>query len=133
VTRTRREDGGQASVELALVLPLVAVVLLLVLQAGLVLRDHLLVAHAAREASRAAAVADDDRGGAARRGAQRAGPLDDDRLAVTIAPTGGGETVTAHVRYVSTTDVPLIGLLLPDLTLTADATMRVEASRATSR
>ncbi|HEY6531041.1 MAG TPA: TadE/TadG family type IV pilus assembly protein [Acidimicrobiales bacterium] len=126
MSRTRREDGGQASVELALVLPLVALVLLLVLQVGLVVRDRLLVAHAAREASRAAAVSDDDRGGAARRAAQRAGALDADHLGVTIVSTGGH--VTAHVRYESSTDVPLVGLLLPDVTLEASATMRVESS-----
>lgn len=128
MSRTRREDGGQASVELALVLPLVALVLLLVLQVGLVVRDRLLVAHAAREASRAAAVADTDRGAAARRAAERAGPLGGDRLQVSVATSRGGADVTAEVSYVSSTDVPLVGLLLPDVTLTAEATMRVEGS-----
>jgi Flp pilus assembly protein TadG len=127
VSRTRREDGGQATVELALVLPLVALVLLLVLQVGLVVRDRLLVAHAAREAARAAAVTDDDRGGAARRAAERAGSLDDGRLEVTVADGAEG-TVTATARYVSPTDVPIVGLLLPDVTLESDATMRAEAS-----
>jgi hypothetical protein len=131
VSRTGREDGGQASVELALVLPLVALVLLLVLQTGLVLRDHLLVVHAAREAARAAAVADDDRGAAARRAAGNAGPLDDGRIQVTTELTAQGERVHAHVRYLSTTDVPLIGLLMPDITLHGDASMRVESSERT--
>jgi Flp pilus assembly protein TadG len=128
VSRTRREDGGQATVELALVLPLVALVLLLVLQVGLVVRDRLLVAHAAREAARAAAVTDDDRGGAARRAAERAGSLDDGRLEVTVADGGVDGTVTATAKYVSSTDVPIVGLLLPDMTLESDATMRAEAS-----
>jgi Flp pilus assembly protein TadG len=128
VSRTRREDGGQATVELALVLPLVALVLLLVLQVGLVVRDRLLVAHAAREAARAAAVTDDDRGGAARRAGERAGSLDDGRLEVTVADGGVDGTVTATANYVSSTDVPIVGLLLPDVTLESDATMRAEAS-----
>ena len=70
---TRRGDGGQATVELALVLPLVAILVLLVLQAGLVIRDQLLAAHAAREAVRAASVSDGDRAAAAARAAARAG------------------------------------------------------------
>jgi Flp pilus assembly protein TadG len=133
VSRTRREDGGQATVELALVLPLVALVLLLVLQVGLVVRDRLLVAHAAREAARAAAVTDDGRGSAARRAAERAGSLDDGRLEVTVADGGTGDTVTATARYVSATDVPIVGLLLPDVTLEADATMRAEAPAGRGR
>ena len=49
-----RAQRGQAAAEVALVLPLVALVLLGVLQAGLVLRDQVLVTHAAREGARAA-------------------------------------------------------------------------------
>ena len=51
-------DRGQSTVEFALVLPLVVMVLLLVVQVGLVVRDQVLVVHAAREAARAAAVGD---------------------------------------------------------------------------
>ena len=47
---------GQATVELALGLPVVCIGVLLVLQLALVGRDAVLVAHAAREAARAAAV-----------------------------------------------------------------------------
>ena len=54
--RRRRGDGGQASVELALVLPLVVLLLLAVVQLGLLVRDQILVVHAAREAAREAAV-----------------------------------------------------------------------------
>ena len=126
---TRREDDGQATVELALVLPLVALLLLLVLQVGLVMRDHLLVAHAAREAVRAAAVSDGDRAGAAVRAAERAGDLASDRLQVATTLTDGGERVSVQVRYRSSTDVPLVGLLLPDVGLSSDAVMRVETDR----
>ncbi len=51
--------------EFALVLPLVVLVVLFIVQAGLVVRDQLLVSHAAREAARAASVSDNDRLGAA--------------------------------------------------------------------
>jgi Flp pilus assembly protein TadG len=43
-----RGEDGQATVELALVLPLVAVLLLALVQAAVVARDQILVAHAAR-------------------------------------------------------------------------------------
>ena len=127
MTRTRRGDRGQATVELALVLPLVALLLLLVLQAGLVIRDQLLVAHAAREAARAAAVAEGDPAGAAIRAAERSGGLDPGRLAVRSSPADGGEAVAVHVTYESVTAVPLVGLLVPDISLRGDAVMRAEA------
>ena len=127
MSETRRGDEGQATVELALVLPLVALLLLLVLQAGLVARDQMLVSHAAREAARAAAVAEGDRGGAATRAAQRAGGLDPVRLEVRSSGTDGGAAVAVHVAYRSTTHVPLVGLLLPDVSLSGDAVMRAEA------
>ena len=127
MSRTRRGDRGQATVELALVLPLVAVLVLVVLQVGLVVRDHLLVEHAAREAARAASVADADRSSAANRAAVRAADLDADRLRVSSNVTDGGERVAVHVDYRSATDVPLVGLLLPDVELRGDAVMRVEA------
>ena len=49
-------DRGQSTVEVALLLPFVALLLLAVVQVGLVARDQVLVVHAAREAARAAAV-----------------------------------------------------------------------------
>ena len=126
MTRTGRGDEGQATVELALVLPLVAVLLLVALQVGLVLRDHVLVGHAAREAVRAAAVAEDDRTGAATRAAERAGPLASDDLHLRVVEVEGGEAVRVELDYESSTDVPLVGTLLPDVRLSASATMRVE-------
>lgn len=129
MTSAGREDGrqaGQAVVETALVLPLVALLVLLVLQVGLVARDHLLVLHAAREAARAAAVSAEDPEGAARRAATRAGDLDGSRLRVATTLEDGGRLVRATVRYLSVTDVPLVGALLPDLELDGAVVMRVE-------
>lgn len=50
------QDRGQATVEFALIIPLVLVVLMAVLQVGLVAYSHLAVTHLAREAARTLAV-----------------------------------------------------------------------------
>jgi Flp pilus assembly protein TadG len=125
VNRWRREDEGQAAVELALVLPFVAALVLAVVQVGLLVRDQVLVVHAAREAARAAAVDPDP--SAASRAASDGSGLRAPRLQVTVADRAGpGSRVRVDVRYRVPTDVPLVGAALGDLTLTARATMRVE-------
>jgi Flp pilus assembly protein TadG len=123
--RARGRDAGQATVELALVMPLVAGLLLAIIQAGVLARDQLLVTHAAREAVRAAAVDDDP--AAARRAAEQAGPLAADRLDTEVAGRGEvGGRVRVVVRYRAPTRVPLVGTLVDDVVLDAAATMRVE-------
>jgi hypothetical protein len=51
-----RRERGQATVEFALIIPLVLVALMAVLQVGLVAYSHLAVTHVAREAARTLAV-----------------------------------------------------------------------------
>lgn len=123
--RARHGERGQAAVEVALVLPFVVVLALVLLQVGLVVRDQLLLVHAAREAAREAAVSSDrsDVTGAA----TGATALRGDRLDVTVPGRGPpGGTVTVEVRYAAPTDVPLVGPLVGDVRLRARATMRVE-------
>jgi Flp pilus assembly protein TadG len=124
----QREGGterGQATVELALLLPLLALLLLGVVQVGLVVRAQVLVTHAAREAARAAAV--DPQVAVAREGAVAAARLDPDRLSVELSgSTEPGGRLTVTVRYRAPTAVPLVGGLIGDRTLVAEATMRVE-------
>lgn len=121
----RRGESGQAAVELALALPLLAVLFLMLLQVTLVVRDQVLLTHAAREAAREAAVADD--AGAARRGALAGARLDPARLDVrTGGRSGPGSRVTATLVYESATDVPVVGALVGDVRLEASVTMRVE-------
>ena len=123
--RRERGDGGQASVELALVLPLVFVLLLGIVQLGLLVRDQILVVHAAREAAREAAV--DPAADAASRAAAASSTLDGARLTVTTSGRGAtGSRVRVEVAYRAPTGVPIIGAALGDLTLRASATMRVE-------
>lgn len=123
--RGRDPDGGQATVEVALLLPLIVTLLLGVVQVGLVVRDQVLVTHAAREAARAAAV--DPRPEVARAGAVGAARLDPARLEVDLAGgTDPGATLAVTVRYRSPTRVPVVGPLVGDRTLVAEARMRVE-------
>jgi hypothetical protein len=97
-----------------------------------VVRDQLLLVHAAREGAREAAVDDDPT--ATTRAARGATALDHDRLVVTVADRGPpGGTVTVEVRYRSPTDLPLVGGLVGDVTLRSRATMRVERERRRTR
>lgn len=125
MTPTAHDERGQATVEAALVLPLVVLLLLGVVQIGLLVRAEVLVTHAAREAVRAAAVDPDP--DAATRAATTASSLDAERMKVTVQGRDGpGSRVQVEVTYTAPTDVPLIGGLLGDVTLQATATMRVE-------
>ena len=123
--RGTRVDRGQTTVELALVLPLAVALLLLVIQVGLVVRDELLVVHAAREGARAAAVGLD--GAKVRAAVEAAGPLRADRLRAQVTRTSAdGGQVVVTVRYRSVTDLPLVGALVPDLDLVERVQMREE-------
>jgi Flp pilus assembly protein TadG len=131
VTPRLRPPSGQASVELALALPVLVLVLLLVVQAGLVVVDQVAVVEAAREGARAAAV--DPSPDAARRAAVTGrltrGPTD-----VRVSRGGGAPAaVTVRIVHRSPTDVPLVGPLLPDVTLDAEAVMADETSHPDDR
>jgi TadE-like protein len=119
--RNARSDRGQATVELALVLPLVFGLLVLVFQIALVARDEILVVHAARDAAREATVTRDPARVAA--AARRDLPGASVRI---ISRGGAGEPVQVAITFVSRTDLPLIGALLPDVSLHGDSVMRVE-------
>ncbi len=113
-----RPDRGQATVEVALLLPVLAILLLGLIQIGLLVRAKVLTVHSAREAARAAAVGDDASAGAAAGGL----PAGSYVVSATIV----GDQVRAVVTYVDPTNVPLVGALVPDITLTSSVTMRKE-------
>lgn len=107
--------------ELALVLPLVFALLVLVFQVALVARDEILVVHAARDAARESSVTLDLKRVVA--AAQRDLP----GATVRVVRRGRvGEPVEVAITYVSRTRLPLVGALVPDLTLRARSVMRVE-------
>lgn len=114
-------DHGQATVELALSLPVVCMLLFAVVQVAVVGRDHLAVQFAARAAARAASVSANptSAGTMAAHSAITLRPL-------SVRITEGDGTVTAFVQYTDPTDVPLVGAVLPELALSATVTMAVE-------
>ena len=119
---TRRRgscDDGQATVELAAALALVAVLAVAIVRVGVAVRDELAVELAAREAARAASVAADGPG-AALRAARRA--VD---LPIEVDTSVGSDLVHVEVTYTA----PLAtGLLraIGAITHTASATMALE-------
>lgn len=120
--RRRPPSAGQATVEVALCLPVLLVGLLLVVQAGLVVAGYVATVHAAREAARAVAVdggpgvADAAVAGTGRRRCRTA----------VERPAEPGATLRVTVACPIATDVALVGPLLPEVTAQARAAMRVE-------
>jgi Flp pilus assembly protein TadG len=122
VSRDRElDDRGQASVEFAMALPLVAVLILGVVQVVLVARDQLTVELAAREGARAAAVAAAP-SAAARRAVDASTELTP--LGVHTRTSSGNVSVT--VTHRNPTNVPILGALIASVDLTATVTMARE-------
>ncbi|MEX2420209.1 MAG: TadE family type IV pilus minor pilin [Actinomycetota bacterium] len=127
MVKALRGERGTATVEFALVLPVVLLVVLAVVQVGLLLRDQLLVVDAAHDAAREAAVRIDQNSvlaAAAREG------LDPGGLSVSVARDGGrGDPVRVQVTYRSAPAVPFVGWLFPgtlDLSFTATSRQEFE-------
>lgn len=116
-----RSEGGQATVEFALLLPLVVMGALAIVQTAVVARDQIAVVHAAREAARAASVDPNP----ARARAAAAQVLSGASTHLSARPAVGNQ-LRVEVSYKSRTDMPLVGALFPDPTLRAEAVMRVE-------
>lgn len=124
--RQRGPERGQATVELALAIPVIVVLALVVVQVGWLVHDRVLVVHAAREAARAAAVIDGT-AGTVPTGVRDRG-LDPGRLEVWVEGPDAAGMVTAVARYEAATDVALVGPLVPDVTMESRVTMLHEPS-----
>jgi Flp pilus assembly protein TadG len=122
-----RGERASASVEFALVLPLVLIMGLALLQVGLLVKDQLVVEGTARAGARQGAVSTDD-ADVTRAVEDAAVSLDLDRLEVRIQREGGvGTPVAVVVVYHAPVAVPLVTWLFPDtIDLGATATMRQE-------
>ena len=111
--------------ELALCLPVLALVLGVVVEVALVAGDQARLWHAAREAARVAVVEPDE--SAVRQAAARSGL---DGLEVSIDPPTGyrvqGRPLEVVLEYRPGGHVPLVGYLFSGLELRSSATMRIE-------
>ena len=120
-----RDERGQSTVELALCLPFVVVVLAIVVQVGFLALDHVRLWHAAREAARVAAV--DAELEAITDAAESSGVTP---IEVEVAPEDlyrrQGEPVTVTVSYSPSVRVPVVGTLADGIRMSATASMRIE-------
>ena len=120
-----RDQRGQATLELALCLPFVVLLIGCVVGAGLVASDHARVWHAAREAARVAAV--DPSFDAIRMAAEHSGLHG---LSIAVQPAEhervAGEPATVTATYTPRVPVPLIGALFERMKLSARAAMAIE-------
>lgn len=116
-SRTGSSQAGQATVEFALALPIVLIVLLGMTQVGVAIRNELAVELAAREGARAASVS------ASPQSAASAAAVD---LPIAARTDVTATTVTVTVTYVDPTDVPIIGQFIGPSTHQATATMALE-------
>ena len=110
-----------------MVLPLLLVVTLALVQVGLVVRDRLVLADAARAGAREAAVTDD--AGRIRDAVDRAAaPLGAGAIDVQVAREGGrGSAVTVTLSYPDAPSIPAVAWLFPStIHLTAATIMRQE-------
>jgi len=115
---------GQASVELGLVFPLLVLFVMVIVQFGMVAHQQLALWQVAREAARAASVSMQPQIAA-------------DAVLDAIAPRGTTVVVsrddgvtTVLVTYVDSTDLALLGFVIPDVTLRARVSMASEVSMA---
>lgn len=121
----RRGECGQATVELALGLPVLALLLAGLVEIGMLVSDHSRIWHAAREAARVAVVDPDLEDATAAAESVGLAPLQ-----VDISPPAQlrrqGDSLTAIVAYQPRARVPLFGILLDRIELKARAVMRIE-------
>lgn len=117
-----RGDRGQATVEFALTIPVLLLVLLGAVQVFVLLVDRLHLVHVTRDATRAASVSGDP-SAAVSTVIERAWP---DRT-VSYRVSDDGTVVSVTIELVDPTDVPIIGRFLPDVHLTESLTMLVES------
>ena len=118
---------GTATVEFALVLPLLLVMTLSLVQVGLLARDRLLVEAVARAGAREAALQADE--AAIREAALAAGPgLDASGVTIGINREGSvGDPVTVEVGYAEPIRVPFVDWLFgEDVEFGTHATARQE-------
>ena len=114
-------DSGQATVELALVMPLIIGLLIIILNVGLVVRDQLAVWHAAGAGARAASISPDSPDVV-----QQAVEAEVQLRPLHLQIVRDGDLITVEAKYPRTFGLWLISSIAPPLTLSATVTMHVQ-------
>jgi len=121
---------GQALVETALVLPIIILILAGIMDFGLLFNNYLVIANAAREGARSAAVGSSDSSINSLIASMTA-TLDQTKVKITIAPVDSsrkkGDEVTVTVQYDYTLITPVISAIIPNpVHVKTKTVMRVE-------
>jgi Flp pilus assembly protein TadG len=122
---------GQASLEFALVLPLLLLVILVLAQLGTLLFSHLILVQAARDGVREGVVTNDN-GAIIEKVRNSTALLDQSRLKIAISPAsshsrGMGDSLTVSVQYQVSTIFPGLDRILPSFfTIRSSTSMRME-------
>ena len=113
-------DRGQAVVEFALTLPVVMLTICLVAEVGAVTIDQIRLVHLCREATRVASVSADPESAA--RNFMATANSDDVDIEVMVSD----DVVTVALTRIHRTETPLIGALLPEVTMHEQLSMYTE-------
>lgn len=125
--RRGKRDRGQATVEMALVLPILIWLLIGLVDIARMANAYLIIQHASREAVRLGITGASDTQIAQRALAQST-TLDRTRLTITVTPTGSrttGSDVTVAIRYHYKV-LALMGIIGTDVPLATQLSARVE-------
>ena len=101
-------EAGQSTVEFALIIPVIAIFLMLILQVGVVVKQKILVTNSSREAARILSVENDF------------------GKVIISRPANQGEYLTVTIKDVVKSKIPILGVIFPDISVTSKTTMRVE-------
>lgn len=129
LTRYMKNNRGQALVEFALILPVLLLLVVGVMEFGLIINQYMVVAEAAREGARSAALGDSN-AIVTTVVKTAASPIDTSQLTIAISPNttrvrGSGVTVTVTKPVQAITN--LINPFFPaGFAVQGTATMRVE-------
>ena len=116
-------ERGQSTVELAVIIPILVLLILLCVQAALVLRDRVLVVHAARAAARAVIV--DPQVTSAAAALQLQGPPISTASVTLSGGTQSGSLAAVTVRM-RATRVPIVGRVVASTVLQERLVVMIE-------
>ena len=119
--RRSEANSGQATVELALVMPLIIGLVLIILNVGLVVRDQLAVWHAASAGARAASISPDSPDVV-----QQAVEAEVQLRPLHLRIVRDGDLITVEAKYPRTIGLWVFKYIAPPLILSATVTMHVQ-------